>query len=100
MMTVEYHPAIEREIKEIRDFYEGRAPGLGGEFVEELEREEALARMIHSQAGGGCLPLLKLAVLDYGLAGGRRTGVMENKPKIAYVHPDPRPSLCRRIMVG
>ena len=38
-MTVEYHPAIEREIKEIRDFYEGRAPGLGGEFVDEFERQ-------------------------------------------------------------
>lgn len=38
-MTVEYHPAIEREIKEICDFYEGRAPGLGGEFVEEFEHQ-------------------------------------------------------------
>jgi hypothetical protein len=26
-MTVEYHPAVERELKEIRDFYESRVPG-------------------------------------------------------------------------
>jgi hypothetical protein len=29
-------------------------------------------------------------------AGGRRTGATENKPKIAYVHPDPRSQLAGR----
>jgi toxin ParE1/3/4 len=38
-MTVEYHPAVEAELKEIRDFYEARAPGLGREFVNEFERQ-------------------------------------------------------------
>jgi toxin ParE1/3/4 len=37
-MTVEYHPAIEQELREIRDFYEARSPRLGGEFIEELDR--------------------------------------------------------------
>jgi hypothetical protein len=26
-MTVEYHPAVEQEITEVRDFYEQRSPG-------------------------------------------------------------------------
>jgi toxin ParE1/3/4 len=38
-MTVEYHPAVERELREIRDFYEGRVPGLGREFIDEFERQ-------------------------------------------------------------
>ena len=38
-MTVEYHPAVERELAEIRDFYELRVPGLGGEFIDEFERQ-------------------------------------------------------------
>ncbi len=38
-MIVEYHPAIERELQGIREFYEGRAPGLGKEFVDEFDRQ-------------------------------------------------------------
>lgn len=38
-MTVEYHPAVERELREIRDFYEKRVPGLGKEFIDEFERQ-------------------------------------------------------------
>lgn len=37
-MTVEYHPAIERELSSIRDYYEHRA-GLGREFLDEFERQ-------------------------------------------------------------
>jgi len=38
-MTVEYHPAIEHELAEVRDYYEQRSPGLGREFIDEFERQ-------------------------------------------------------------
>lgn len=38
-MTVEYHPAIEHELAEVRDYYERRSPGLGREFIDEFERQ-------------------------------------------------------------
>jgi len=37
-MTVEYHPAVEAELEEIRNFYDGRRPRLGREFIDEFER--------------------------------------------------------------
>jgi toxin ParE1/3/4 len=37
-MIVEYHPAVQRELEKIRDYYEERVPGLGREFVDEFER--------------------------------------------------------------
>ena len=41
-MKVEYHPAIEAELRVIKDYYEERSPGLGGEFIEEFERQVLL----------------------------------------------------------
>jgi toxin ParE1/3/4 len=38
-MRVEYHPAIEAELIEIREYYEERSFGLGTRFVEEFERQ-------------------------------------------------------------
>jgi len=38
-MTIEYHPAVERELEEARAFYESRAPGLGSQFIDEVERQ-------------------------------------------------------------
>ena len=38
-MTVEYHPAVEHELAEVRDYYEERASGLGREFIDEFERQ-------------------------------------------------------------
>ena len=38
-MIVEYHPAVEDELKEARDFYDERLPGLGTRFVEEFENQ-------------------------------------------------------------
>jgi len=38
-MKVEYHPAIARELEEIRDHYEGQSIGLGTDFVNEFERQ-------------------------------------------------------------
>jgi toxin ParE1/3/4 len=38
-MIVEYHPALQRELEIIRDYYEERVPGLGHEFVNEFERQ-------------------------------------------------------------
>jgi plasmid stabilization system protein ParE len=37
-MSVEYHPAVEAELREIRKYYDDRSPGLGKEFLDEYER--------------------------------------------------------------
>ena len=38
-MRIEYHPAIQEELAEIRDFYNKRSPNLGADFVNEFERQ-------------------------------------------------------------
>jgi plasmid stabilization system protein ParE len=38
-MTIEYHPAVQRELENIRDWYNEKVPGLGGRFVDEFERQ-------------------------------------------------------------
>jgi plasmid stabilization system protein ParE len=38
-MKVEYHPAIEAEVRAIQEYYEERSPGLGGEFIDEFEQQ-------------------------------------------------------------
>ena len=38
-MRVEYHPAVEGELREIRAYYEERSPGLGAAFIDEFERQ-------------------------------------------------------------
>lgn len=38
-MKVEYHPAVEEELRQIRDYYEERSAGLGAAFVDEFERQ-------------------------------------------------------------
>ncbi len=38
-MRVEYHPAVEAELREIQRYYEARSPGLGRQFIDEFERQ-------------------------------------------------------------
>ena len=38
-MKVEYHPAVEDEVRKVRDYYEERSPGLGAAFVDEFEKQ-------------------------------------------------------------
>jgi len=38
-MRVEYHPAIERELREIIEYYNKCTKGLGAEFLNEFERQ-------------------------------------------------------------
>ena len=38
-MRIEYHPAVEAEVRRIRDYYEERSIGLGGAFIGEFERQ-------------------------------------------------------------
>jgi toxin ParE1/3/4 len=38
-MRVEYHPAVEGELREVQRYYEERSPGLGAQFVDEFERQ-------------------------------------------------------------
>ena len=37
-MTIQYHPALQQELEEIKEFYEARADGLGSSFLDEFER--------------------------------------------------------------
>jgi toxin ParE1/3/4 len=38
-MRVDFHPAVETELREIQRYYEDRSPGLGAEFIDEFERQ-------------------------------------------------------------
>lgn len=38
-MTITYHPAVERELENARQFYENRVAGLGSQFLDEFERQ-------------------------------------------------------------
>ena len=38
-MRIEYHPAIEHELREIIDFYNKISQRLGTEFLDEFERQ-------------------------------------------------------------
>ncbi len=38
-MRIEYHPDLEKELIEVRGYYNDRSPGLGDEFVDEFERQ-------------------------------------------------------------
>lgn len=38
-MRIDYHPAIEKELEEIRDYYESQSIGLGRAFTDEFERQ-------------------------------------------------------------
>ena len=41
-MRVEYHPAVEAELRAIRQYYEERSTGLGTQFIDEFERQVLL----------------------------------------------------------
>lgn len=38
-MRIEYHPALDAELFEVRDYYESQSVGLGDDFVDEFERQ-------------------------------------------------------------
>lgn len=38
-MKVEYHPAIEAEVRAVQTYYEDRSPGLGRQFLDDFERQ-------------------------------------------------------------
>ena len=38
-MIVEYHPEVQRELEAIRDWYNGKVPGLGREFIDEFDTQ-------------------------------------------------------------
>ena len=38
-MRVEYHPAVERELREIIQYYNDCSAGLGNDFLNEFERQ-------------------------------------------------------------
>ncbi|ESQ08066.1 MAG: type II toxin-antitoxin system RelE/ParE family toxin [Thiohalocapsa sp. PB-PSB1] len=40
-MKVEYHPAVEKELREIIKYYNGCAAGLGSDFLVEFEKQVA-----------------------------------------------------------
>lgn len=38
-MRIEYHPALEGELVEVRDYYNSQSQGLGDNFVDDFERQ-------------------------------------------------------------
>ena len=38
-MRIEYHPALEAELREVRDYYDSRAVGLGEDFVQAFDHQ-------------------------------------------------------------
>lgn len=38
-MRIEYHPALEADLRDVRDYYNEKSPGLGDDFISEFERE-------------------------------------------------------------
>lgn len=38
-MRIEYHPAIEAELAEFRDFHNERSQNLGDDFINEFEKQ-------------------------------------------------------------
>ena len=38
-MMVEYHPAVEAELRDIQQYYDDRSPGLGAQFLDDFERQ-------------------------------------------------------------
>lgn len=38
-MTIEYHPAVEVELRQIQEYYDKQSPGLGAQFLDEFERQ-------------------------------------------------------------
>jgi toxin ParE1/3/4 len=75
-MIVEYHPAVQRELEEIRDYYEERVPGLGRQFIDEFERQ-----------------VLRIAATPtrwMAVSGDLRRALMPRFPYVIYFrHPQP-----------
>jgi toxin ParE1/3/4 len=38
-MRIEYHPAVEDELRDIMDYYNQCSPNLGNEFLDEFDKE-------------------------------------------------------------
>jgi plasmid stabilization system protein ParE len=38
-MKIEHHPALEEELREIRDYYDEQSPGLGDQFIAAFESQ-------------------------------------------------------------
>ena len=38
-MRIDYHPALEAELADARNYYDEQSPGLGRDFVDEFERQ-------------------------------------------------------------
>ncbi len=83
-MIVEYHPAVEQELLEARDYYEKRVPGLGVRFIEEFERQ-----IIQIAANPGRWMVLERDV---------RRSLMKRFPYLIYFR-QPRPDVIRIILV-
>jgi toxin ParE1/3/4 len=38
-VRIEYHPAVEEELRQIRDYYNQSSPGLGDDFIAAFEKQ-------------------------------------------------------------
>ncbi len=83
-MRIEYHPTLENELEQIRDYYESQSYGLGIEFVNEFERQ-----------------VLKLAATPERwmiVRGDLRRSLMKRFPYVIYFRT-PQPDLVRITVV-
>ncbi len=53
-MKVEYHPAVQDELREIRDYYEKRSPGLGALLSWTISRGKCFASPQSRRDGWSC----------------------------------------------
>ena len=69
-MNIEYHPALEKEVQEIRGYYNDRVPGLGDQFLTSFESQ--VLDIAHSPT--------RWMVLE----GGIRRALMRRFPYVIY----------------
>lgn len=52
-LPLDFHPAVRDEIEDAHDWYEQRQPGLGGDFLDEVQRflAEITANLAIRQSG-------------------------------------------------
>lgn len=48
-MRIDYHPALEKELEEIRDYYETQSVGLGLAFIDDFERQALMIAAMPTQ---------------------------------------------------
>ena len=95
-MTLVFHPLAGREFIAAARFYETRAPGLGADFIRQLERtlaEVLIHPSIGSPFGGGAIRRRLMQRFPFGIVYEAEAG---NISVIAVMHLRRRPGYWKR----